>query len=48
LVVTEEDRATWEDLQILQLSDVLHAWRVRYPTVTLRPDVVLLHPCNHS
>jgi len=46
LVVTEEDRATWEDQEVLQLSDALGAWQEKYPRVTVRPDVVLLHPAE--
>ncbi|MFF3200979.1 universal stress protein [Streptomyces sp. NPDC002962] len=44
--VTEEDRATWEDQEVAQLSDALRAWREKYPRVTIRPDVVLLHPAE--
>ncbi|MFF3335569.1 universal stress protein [Streptomyces sp. NPDC002888] len=46
LVVTEEDRATWEDQEVLQLSDALRAWRDKYPRVTVRTDVLLLHPAE--
>ncbi|MFJ1973861.1 universal stress protein [Streptomyces sp. NPDC087903] len=46
LAVTEEDRATWEDQEVLQLSDALRAWQEKYPQVTVRPDVVLLHPAE--
>ncbi|MFD2685490.1 universal stress protein [Streptomyces phyllanthi] len=46
LVVTEEDRATWEDQEVQQLSDALRAWREKYPDVTVRSDVVLLHPAQ--
>jgi nucleotide-binding universal stress UspA family protein len=46
LVVTEEDRATWEDQEVLRLSDALRDWHEKYSTVTLRPDVVLLHPAQ--
>ncbi|MGW2523878.1 universal stress protein [Streptomyces sp. NPDC001617] len=46
LVVTEEDRATWEDQEVMQLSDALRAWQEKYPGVTVRPDVVLLHPAE--
>ncbi|MFI1162816.1 universal stress protein [Streptomyces sp. NPDC020801] len=46
LVVTEEDRATWEDQEVLQLSDALRAWQEKYPGVTVRTDVVLLHPAE--
>lgn len=45
-VVTEEDRATWEDQEVQRLSDALRAWREKYPAVGLRPDVVLLHPAQ--
>nr|WSY49732.1 universal stress protein [Streptomyces sp. NBC_00886] len=46
LAVTEEDRATWEDQEVVQLSDALRAWQEKYPRVTVRPDVVLLHPAE--
>ncbi|WKX14014.1 universal stress protein [Streptomyces sp. NL15-2K] len=46
LVVTEEDRATWEDQEVLQLSDALRAWQEKYPRVTVHTDVVLLHPAE--
>ncbi|MFF8596317.1 universal stress protein [Streptomyces sp. NPDC015220] len=46
LVVTEEDRATWEDQEVLRLSDALLPWRERHPGVTVRTDVVLLHPAQ--
>ncbi|WP_406154879.1 universal stress protein [Streptomyces sp. NBC_00882] len=46
LAVTEEDRATWEDQEVLQLSDVLRTWQEKYPRVTVRSDVVLLHPAE--
>ncbi|MGW0822691.1 universal stress protein [Streptomyces sp. NPDC002845] len=46
LVVTEEDRATWEDQEILRLSDALRGWQEKYPAVTVRTDVVLLHPAE--
>ncbi|MFG2126184.1 universal stress protein [Streptomyces sp. NPDC048751] len=46
LFVTEEDRATWEDQEVLRLSDALHKWRETYPEVTVRTDVVLLHPAQ--
>jgi nucleotide-binding universal stress UspA family protein len=46
LAVTEEDRATWEDQEVLQLSDALRAWQEKYPRVTVRSDVVLLHPAE--
>ncbi|KUN58266.1 universal stress protein UspA [Streptomyces canus] len=46
LVVTEEDRATWEDQEVLQLSDTLRAWQEKYPRVTARTDVALLHPAE--
>ncbi|MCX4767255.1 universal stress protein [Streptomyces sp. NBC_01275] len=46
LAVTEEDRATWEDQEVFQLSDALRAWQEKYPRVTVRPDVVLLHPAE--
>lgn len=46
LTVTEEDRATWEDQEVLQLSDAVRAWLEKYPRVTVRLDVVLLHPAE--
>ncbi|MFC8244631.1 universal stress protein [Streptomyces chartreusis] len=46
LFVTEEDRATWEDQEVLQLSDALRAWQDKYREVTTRTDVVLLHPAQ--
>ncbi|MFI6369972.1 universal stress protein [Streptomyces sp. NPDC050546] len=46
LAVTEEDRATWEDQEVLQLSDALRAWQEKYPQVTVRTDVMLLHPAE--
>ncbi|MFF0095413.1 universal stress protein [Streptomyces canus] len=46
LAVTEEDRATWEDQEVLQLSDALRPWQEKYPRVTVRSDVVLLHPAE--
>lgn len=46
LVVTEEDRATWEDQEVLRLSDALRPWREKYPRVEVRTDVMLLHPAE--
>ncbi|MFE7896889.1 universal stress protein [Streptomyces sp. NPDC057424] len=46
LVVTEEDRATWEDEEVLRLSDALRPWREKYPQVTIGADVMLLHPAE--
>ncbi|AZQ39457.1 universal stress protein [Streptomyces cyaneochromogenes] len=46
LFVTEEDRATWEDQEVLQLSDALRTRQDKYPQVTTRADVVLLHPAE--
>ncbi|WP_435210413.1 universal stress protein [Streptomyces sp. bgisy034] len=46
LFVTEEDRATWEDQEVLQLSDALRTRQHKYPEVTTRTDVVLLHPAQ--
>ncbi|WP_367319293.1 universal stress protein [Streptomyces sp. HUAS ZL42] len=46
LVITEEDRATWEDQEVLRLSDALRGWQEKYPRVTVRTDVVLLHPAE--
>ncbi|WP_329320622.1 universal stress protein [Streptomyces sp. NBC_01262] len=44
LDVTEEDRATWEDQEVLLLSDALREWREKYPEVAVQPDARLLHP----
>ncbi|MFF8017989.1 universal stress protein [Streptomyces sp. NPDC007929] len=46
LVVTEEDRADWEDQEVLRLSDVLRPWREKYPGVSVVSDLVLLHPAE--
>ncbi|MEU6081361.1 universal stress protein [Streptomyces sp. NPDC047108] len=46
LVVTEEDRAMWEDQEVLRLSDAVRAWREKYPRVPVRTGVVLLHPAE--
>lgn len=46
LFVTEEDRATWEDQEVLRLSDALRTRQEKYPEVAVRPDVVLLHPAE--
>jgi nucleotide-binding universal stress UspA family protein len=46
LFVTEEDRATWEDQEVLRLSDALSTRQDKYPEVTTRTDVVLLHPAQ--
>jgi nucleotide-binding universal stress UspA family protein len=46
LFVTEEDRATWEDQEVLRLSDALRTRQDKYPEVTVRADVVLLHPAE--
>ncbi len=46
LVVTEEDRATWEDQEVLRLSDALRPWQEKYPNVAIRTDVMLLHPAE--
>ncbi|MEU6421190.1 universal stress protein [Streptomyces spiralis] len=46
LVVTEEDRATWEDQEVLRLSDALRPWRQKYPHVAVHTDVLLLHPAE--
>ncbi|MEU6252513.1 universal stress protein [Streptomyces sp. NPDC047043] len=46
LFVTEEDRATWEDQEVLQMADALRTWQDKYPEVTTRADVVLLHPAQ--
>lgn len=42
-VVTEEDRATWEDQEVLGLSDALRPWREKYPRVRVATDLMLLH-----
>ncbi|WP_039931783.1 universal stress protein [Streptomyces viridochromogenes] len=46
LVVTEEDRAIWEDQEVLRLSDALRPWQEKYPRVTADADVMLLHPAE--
>ncbi|MFJ5733129.1 universal stress protein [Streptomyces paradoxus] len=46
LVVTEEDRATWEDQEVLELSDALRPWREKYPGVSAATDLMLLHPAE--
>ncbi|MFJ9566142.1 universal stress protein [Streptomyces fuscichromogenes] len=46
LFVTEEDRATWEDQEDLRLADALRTRQERFPEVTVRADVVLLHPAE--
>ncbi|MBE4733503.1 universal stress protein [Streptomyces caniscabiei] len=46
LFVTEEDRATWEDQEVFRAADGLRPWRDKYPGVTVRTDVVLLHPAQ--
>ncbi|MZF86024.1 universal stress protein [Streptomyces sp. SID5643] len=46
LVVTEEDRATWEDQEVLWLSDALRPLQEKYPRVVVRTDVMLLHPAE--
>ncbi|MET9760943.1 universal stress protein [Streptomyces sp. NPDC006372] len=46
LVVTEEDRATWEDQEVLGLADALRPWQEKYPQVTADADVMLLHPAE--
>ncbi|MFF8873120.1 universal stress protein [Streptomyces massasporeus] len=46
LVVTEEDRADWEDQEVLRLSDVLRPWQEKYPGVTMGSDLMLLHPAE--
>ncbi|KOX02230.1 universal stress protein UspA [Streptomyces sp. NRRL B-1140] len=42
-VVTEEDRATWEDQEVLRLSDALRPWQEKYPRVAVATDLMLLH-----
>ncbi|MEU6144500.1 universal stress protein [Streptomyces sp. NPDC047081] len=44
LPVLEEDRATWEDQEVQQLSDALRPWRAKYPDVDVLEDVVLFTP----
>ncbi|MFF4585668.1 universal stress protein [Streptomyces sp. NPDC001388] len=46
LVVTEGDRARWEDEEVLRLSDALRVWQAKYPRVTARTDVMLLQPAE--
>ncbi|MFJ4355825.1 universal stress protein [Streptomyces massasporeus] len=46
LVVTEGDRADWEDQEVLRLSDVLRPWQEKYPGVTVGSDLMLLHPAE--
>jgi nucleotide-binding universal stress UspA family protein len=46
LVVTEEDRATWEDQEVLELSDALRPWQEKYPRVSATTDLMLLHPAE--
>lgn len=46
LFVATEDRAAWEDEEVLRLSDALRTRREKYPEVTVRADVVLLHPAE--
>ncbi|MFE9028397.1 universal stress protein [Streptomyces iakyrus] len=46
LVVTEEDRATWEDQEILRLSDALRPWQEKHPRVAVGSDLMLLHPAE--
>ncbi|MFE9017597.1 universal stress protein [Streptomyces sp. NPDC007808] len=46
LFVTEEDRATWEDQEVLLMADALRAWQDKYPEVAVHADVVLLHPAE--
>ncbi|MEV7385413.1 universal stress protein [Streptomyces sp. NPDC091215] len=46
LFVAEEDRATWEDQEVLRLSDALRARQEKCPEVAVRTDVVLLHPAE--
>ncbi|MFH9011690.1 universal stress protein [Streptomyces sp. NPDC017943] len=45
-VVTEEDRATWEDREVLDLSDALRPWQEKYPQVRATLDLRLLHPAQ--
>jgi nucleotide-binding universal stress UspA family protein len=46
LVVTEEDRTTWEDQEVLRLSDALRPLQEKYPRVVVGTDVMLLHPAE--
>ena len=46
LVVTEEDRATWEDQEVLELSDALRPWQEKHPRVSAATDLMLLHPAE--
>ncbi|MEG8275312.1 universal stress protein [Streptomyces sp. AHA2] len=45
-VVTEEDRATWEDQAVVDLSDALRPWQEKYPQVRATLDLRLLHPAE--
>ncbi|MEU3937972.1 universal stress protein [Streptomyces sp. NPDC029044] len=44
--VTEEDRATWEDREVLELSDAVRPWQEKYPRVSATTDLMLLHPAE--
>jgi nucleotide-binding universal stress UspA family protein len=46
LTVLEEDRAEWEDAEVLLLDDALRGWREKYPGVPVLPDVRLLGPAD--
>ncbi|WUH89520.1 universal stress protein [Streptomyces sp. NBC_00433] len=46
IAVLEEDRAEWEDAEVLLLDDVLRGWREKYPGVHVLPDVRLLGPAD--
>ncbi|MFF0886746.1 universal stress protein [Streptomyces sp. NPDC003456] len=45
-VVTEEDRATWEDREVLDLSDAVRPWQEKYPQVRAALDLRLMHPAE--
>jgi hypothetical protein len=37
-VVPDEDRVTWEDQEVLRLSDALRPWRGKYAQVPVRAE----------
>ncbi|MET7682337.1 universal stress protein [Streptomyces sp. NPDC005423] len=44
--VPEEERATWEDEEVAQLSEALRPWRAKYPDVDVLEDVLLFSPAQ--
>lgn len=46
VAVLEEDRAEWEDTEVLLLDDAVRGWREKYPEVHVLPDVRLLGPAD--